>query len=160
MTDAAQEIIIEVNDEQSQLPEDPRLVEAVRGILEEASIGRARISVAVVDDPTIQRLHRDYLQIDEPTDVMSFVLDQTDDLLEGEVIASADTAIASAPQFGLTPGDELLLYVIHGTLHLVGFDDVTPEKRAEIRDQERAHMARFGVALPDPPATEEKGDGS
>ena len=140
MTDVPRELIIEVNDEQSQLPEDPRLVEAVRRILEEASIARARISVAVVDDPTIQQLHRDYLQIDEPTDVMSFVLDRTDDLLEGEVIASADTAIAAAPQFGLAPSDELLLYVIHGTLHLVGFDDVTPEKQVEMRRQERAHL--------------------
>ncbi|MEE8453051.1 MAG: rRNA maturation RNase YbeY [Thermoguttaceae bacterium] len=158
MTDVPRELIIEVNDEQSQLPEDRRLVEAVRTILEEASIPRARISVAVVDDPTIHRLHRDYLQIDEPTDVMSFVLEHTDDLLEGEVIASADTAVASAPQFGMTASDELLLYVIHGTLHLVGFDDVTPEKQAEMRRQERAHLARFDVDLPDLRTAEKEGD--
>jgi len=160
MTDVPEELIIEVNDEQSQLPEDPRFVEAVRGILQEAAIRRARISVAVVDDPTIQQLHRDYLQIDEPTDVMSFVLDRTDDFLEGEVIASADTAVASAPGFGLEPRDELLLYVVHGMLHLVGFDDLTPDKRAEMREQERAHMARFDVELPGQRTTETKGDGS
>ncbi|HYW81547.1 MAG TPA: rRNA maturation RNase YbeY [Thermoguttaceae bacterium] len=157
MTEAPRELIIEVNDEQSQLPEDGRLVEAVRSILEEAAINRARISVAIVDDPTIQQVHRDYLQIDEPTDVMSFVLEQTDDLLEGEVIASADTAIASAPQFGLSAGDELLLYVIHGTLHLVGFDDLTPEKQAEMRRQERAHLARFDVELPDQRTDDKEG---
>ena len=148
MSDVQSEITIEVNDEQSQLPPDPRLPQAVRMILEDASIRRAQISVALVDDPTIRRLHRDYLEIDEPTDVMSFVLERSNDFLEGEVIASVDTAVRAAPRFGSTAGDELLLYVIHGTLHLVGYDDLAPEACAEMRRQERVYLARFGVDGP------------
>ncbi len=148
MTDIQKAITIEVNDEKSQLPSDTRLSQAVRMIGADASIARAQISVAVVDDSTICRLHRDYLEIDEPTDVMSFVLDRSDDSLEGEVVASAERAVAVAPQFGLPASDELLLYVIHGTLHLVGYDDVTPETRAEMRRQERVYLTRFGIDAP------------
>ena len=163
MTDIQKAITIEVNDERSQLTSDTRLSRAVRMIVDDTSIGRAQMSVAVVDDPTIRRLHRDYLKIDEPTDVMSFVLDRSDDSLEGEVVASAERAVAVAPQFGLPASDELLLYVIHGTLHLVGYDDVTPETRAEMRRQERVYLARFGIdarfdmdARNDASATKEK----
>ena len=86
--------------------------------------------MAVVDDPTIRRLHREYLGEDSPTDVMSFVLERADDYLEGEVVVSAETACAAAPEYGWPAADELLLYVIHGTLHLVGYDDTTPRMRS------------------------------
>lgn len=138
-------MIVEIHNEQACLPADPRHRRAVRMILEDASLGRAQVSVAVVDDPTIRRLHREYLGEDSPTDVMSFVLERDDDYLEGEVVASAQTACAAAPEFGWPAADELLLYVIHGALHLVGYDDTSPRLRAEMRKQERAYLARFGL---------------
>ena len=65
--------------------------------------------------------------------MLSFVLEQGDGL-EGEVVVGAETALRAAPQFGWSPHDELLLYVIHGTLHLVGHDDATPGRaRAKCR---------------------------
>ena len=53
------------------------------------------------------------------------MLDDSDGL-EGEVIVGAETALRTAPRYGWPPHDELLLYVVHGTLHLVGHDDRTP----------------------------------
>lgn len=114
-------------------------------ILQDESFSRAEINVAVVDDPTIRQLHRKYLGQDEPTDVLSFVLENSEACLEGEVIVSAETALAAAPRFGWPAPDELLLYVIHGTLHLVGYDDTTPEKQAEMRRKEQSYLARFGL---------------
>ena len=67
--------------------------------------------------------------------------------LEGEVVVSGDTARREAARFGWTPGDELLLYVIHGTLHLVGFRDATPDQQAEMRQQERVCLSHVGVQL-------------
>ena len=66
-------------------------------------------------------------------------------LLEGEIIVSADTAESSARLYGWSVDDELLLYVIHGALHLVGFDDKTPAMAAVMREQEAAHLAPFGL---------------
>ena len=113
---------------------------AVLAIVRDAEISEAQISVAVVDDPTIAELHKKYLGDPDPTDVLSFVLEQSFGVLEGEVIVSAETALASAPRYGCTADDELLRYVIHGTLHLVGYDDTTPPGRAVMRKQEKKYL--------------------
>ena len=139
-------ITVEIFNEQNEVPlDEQRVRRAVEMILEDAAVSHAEISIAVVDDPTIRRLHGKYLDEDEPTDVLSFVLQQSPQRLEGEVIVGAETAEKTAPQFGWPAEDELLLYVIHGTLHLVGYDDTTPEKQAEMRDRERACLARCGL---------------
>ncbi len=139
-------ITIHVTNQQTKLPiDESRLKRAVRRILEEAPIDEAQISLAVVDDPTIRRLNREFLNRDHATDVLSFELERSGRSLEAEVIVSADTARATASRFGWSAADELLLYVIHGTLHLVGCDDQTPEDLARMRDRERAHLARFGL---------------
>jgi probable rRNA maturation factor len=118
----------------------------VRHVLEAEGWQDAEVSLAVVDDPTIHELNRRYLGHDYPTDVLSFLLsDDGARRLEGEVVVSADTAARSAEQFGWTAGDELLLYVIHGTLHLAGYDDQSPDDLARMRDRERTHLAAFGL---------------
>ncbi|MFH1923556.1 MAG: rRNA maturation RNase YbeY [Planctomycetota bacterium] len=139
-------IAIEVTNEQTSLPVDEnRLSSAVRMILDDASIPEAQISLAVLDDPTIHRLNREFLNHDEATDVLSFVLERSERFLEGEIVVSADTARRAASRFGWTPADELLLYVIHGVLHLVGLDDRTPDQRTAMRNREREYLARFGL---------------
>lgn len=140
--------VVAVNNSQERLPIDRRrLIAAVRAILAGEGLARGEVSVAVVDDPTIHRLNRQFLAHDYPTDVLSFVLEEAEEprSLEGEVIVSADTAIQTAAAFGWDPGDELLLYVIHGTLHLTGYDDLEPELQAEMRDRERHYLAKFGL---------------
>lgn len=139
-------ITIHLANQQSTLPiSESRLKRAVRWILEEAHFDEAQISLAVVDDPTIRRLNRQFLGRDHATDVLSFELECSERSLEAEVVVSADTARDSAPRVGWSAADELLLYVIHGALHLVGYDDQTPHDRARMRDRERAHLARFGL---------------
>ena len=123
-----------------------QLLAAVRLILDEEGFREASISLAVLDDPTIHELNRRYLQHDDATDVLSFVLDSGPGRLEGEVLVSADTAAAASTRFGWTAEDELLLYVIHGTLHLVGYDDQTPADRAAMRDRERFYLAHFQLS--------------
>ncbi|MEX2141345.1 MAG: rRNA maturation RNase YbeY [Pirellulales bacterium] len=136
---------IAITNQQTQAVDEDRLRRAVRAILEEEGLRSATVSVAIVDDATIHRLNRVYLQHDIPTDVLSFVLDRTETSLDGEVIVSADTAAAKAARFGWTMADELLLYVIHGTLHLADYDDQEPQALAEMRARERHYLASFGL---------------
>jgi probable rRNA maturation factor len=137
---------IRVTNEQTILPVDAaRLRRAVQTVLEDEPIPKAQISVAVVDDPTIHRLNRQYLNHDRPTDVLSFVLERSAGCLEGEVVVSAETAQEAAPRFGWSPADELLLYVIHGTLHLLGHEDQTAAGRDQMQARERTCLARFGL---------------
>ncbi len=137
---------IDVANQQTTLAVDTDQVrQAVETVLRQASVGRARISVAVVDDPTIHDLNRQFLDHDFPTDVLSFPLEQSHDYLEGEVVVSADAAQAEAAEFGWSGHDELLLYVVHGTLHLVGFDDTTARRRTAMRARQTEILATFGL---------------
>lgn len=139
-------IRIALNNQQANYRVDVRrLKQGVRTVLESAGVASAVISLAVVDDATMHALNRQYLQHDYPTDVLSFVLEDDDDHLEGEIIISADYAAREAEQFGWRAQDEMLLYVIHGTLHLVGYDDLEPGLQAEMRAKEREHLAAFGL---------------
>lgn len=116
---------------------------AVESILREEGYHFANVSLAVVDDPAIHRLNRQYLAHDEPTDVLSFLLERGEGTLAGEVIVSADTAARTAPQFHWTAAEELLLYVIHGALHLAGYDDATPAARRTMRRRERYWLGQL-----------------
>lgn len=139
-------IRVELANQQSRFPIDKkRLRDAVRAVLAEEGHTDAEISLAVVDDPTIHDVNRRFLQHDYPTDVISFRFSEEDEPLAGEVIVSADTAARCAIDYGWSTSDELLLYVIHGTLHIAGYDDHEPDDLAAMRAQERAHLARFGL---------------
>jgi probable rRNA maturation factor len=137
---------IEICDDQNLLPvNEDHLRRAAEAVLVEANFHMGVLSIAVVDDQTIHALNRQFLQHDYPTDVLSFVLEQDDGRIEGEVIVSAETAARSARQYGWSADAELLLYVIHGTLHLVGHDDQDDAAREVMREAERRHLARFDL---------------
>lgn len=116
-----------------------------------AGLATGEISVALVDDPTIAELHQRFLQLPDPTDVLSFVWERTADRVEGEIVASADTARRMALELGWPAEYELLLYVIHGGLHLVGYDDLTPRDRRTMRQAEREVLSTLGLTPPAPP---------
>ena len=139
-------IQIEVTNQQSTTPvEERRLQSAVEMILADADIANAEISIAVVDDSTIHELNRRHLNHDYATDVLSFILEQQENRLEGEIVVSGDTAADTAGQYGWPAEDELLLYVIHGSLHLVGHDDQTPDERRQMRTLERPWLLEMGL---------------
>jgi probable rRNA maturation factor len=136
---------VSISAECSAIPVDEqRLRQAVTSIVDESEFDSAAVSVAVVDDATLHDLNRRFLNHDYPTDVLSFVLENADGHLEGEVIVSADMAAAIALEVGWPNEAELLLYVIHGTLHLVGYEDQSPSQAAKMRTAEARCLARFG----------------
>jgi len=139
---------IEINAaDQSHKPDRARLKKAVRLILQDAGIKTAEISIAIVTDARMQELNRQYLQHDYSTDVLSFLLDDNpqEKSLEGQIIASSDFAAREAINYGWTSDDELFLYIIHGTLHLVGHDDTTPVAKQTMRAAEAAYLRQFGL---------------
>lgn len=140
------EIAVSINQYRHQV--DPqRLIDAARAVLRDSAFSSASISLAVVDDAAIHELNRRHLNHDWPTDVLSFVLEADGEHLEGEVILSADTAASVADELGVPAADEQLLYVIHGMLHLVGYDDRSDDEAVAMRAAEARYLSRFGVAL-------------
>ena len=83
------------------------------------------ITVALVDDARLQALHRDFMGIDEPTDIMTFPADEAEPAVGGggEMAISVDHARTQAAAWGLTPAQEIRYLVVHGLLHLLGWRD-------------------------------------
>jgi probable rRNA maturation factor len=134
------------NEQSVHAVDSQRLLSAAHRILEDSPFKSATISLAVVDDPRIHALNRQFLEHDWPTDVLSFLLDSSDDDLDGEIILSADTAASVADEHGTTAADEQLLYVIHGMLHLLGYGDREPADAAKMRAAEQRYLKQFAVA--------------
>ena len=139
-------IEIELANTQTQHPVDSaRLIEAARGVLQGQGIQQGSLSIAVVEDSVIHDLNRRFLQHDNPTDVLSFLLDASPGRVEGEVVVSADTAAERCGSYGWAVQDELVLYVVHGVLHLVGFDDGTTTQRQAMQERETFYLGQLGL---------------
>ncbi len=125
----------------------PRLAvdRGVRLALSRGGVSRGGVSVAIVDDAEIARVHGQFLNDPTPTDCISFVFESGDGSIDGEIVVSGETAAAAARRFSWTATDELLLYVVHAALHLAGFDDQSPAQRRAMRRQERLVLAELGV---------------
>lgn len=147
------------SDESGRLELDlPRLERVLLEVLRDHGRERGTLSIALVDDATIRRAHREFLGKDTPTDCISFPLDGEDDPFPsgdpadpqpapfGEVLVSLDTACREAEARGLDPRDEAALYAIHGTLHLVGHDDLDPEVEPAMRRAEAEYLERYREA--------------
>jgi probable rRNA maturation factor len=127
-------ISIEIADRQRLMRLDQRLIRrAVRSVLRAEGVVHASIEVAVVDDRAIARLHHQFLGDRSPTDVLTFPLHESGGPLSGVVVVSAQTAKRTAAAHETRPRDELILYVIHGVLHLAGYDDRQPRHAARMR---------------------------
>jgi probable rRNA maturation factor len=79
------------------------------------------IDIAIVSDATIAKVHVDFMNIAGATDVITFD--------HGEIVVSAQTAEKCAQEHGHSSDEELALYIVHGLLHLNGYDDIAPADR-------------------------------
>lgn len=146
---AEQGLGILIANEQTVLAiDEARLTRAVQAVLADSAYPSASISIALVDDATIQGLNAKFLAHDYPTDVLSFVLEDSPELLEGELIVSTETALRAAAEACWTAQDELLLYVIHGALHLIGYRDKVSDEQAAMCAAEGIYLRKMGVTLP------------
>jgi probable rRNA maturation factor len=122
-----------------------RMRRTAKIVLEEEQVHDAEISLAFVDNVTIQQLNKHYLQHDQPTDVLSFPLSEADACrLAGELVIGAEVALSEAEHRGHPVEAELALYVIHGLLHLCGYDDKTPAGASAMRQRELRYLELLG----------------
>lgn len=148
---------IEIVDAQSRIDVDlDRLRKVAVDVLRHEGVTSASISVALIDGATMQALNRRHLDHDYDTDVLSFLLECTEPdtvapalprgagkILDGEILISGDVTARAAAEAGWCAESEVTLYLVHGLLHLVGYDDQIESDRSTMRDRERVHLARW-----------------
>ena len=110
----------------------------VRKILELLGIGERELSLLFVDDEGIRKINRDYLRRDRPTNVIAFSLAEGDfgnvnPGVLGDVVISVETAAREARAAGIAIEDAILYLILHGILHLAGYDHEGPKGSARAR---------------------------
>jgi probable rRNA maturation factor len=110
----------------------------------EGATGIWEITVALVDDARLQSLHRDFMGIDTPTDIMTFPAgDSADEAQGGELAISVDHAMTQGFAWGHSPDEEIAFLVVHGLLHLAGWRDDTDEQRQRMLARQRDLIDRW-----------------
>ena len=95
----------------------------------------ATLEVAFVDDETSDRVHRDFMDIAGPTDVITFH--------HGEIVIGTEVAARQAAEFDEPLPRELLRYLVHGLLHLAGHEDAAPEDRVTMETAQESIVSRL-----------------
>jgi probable rRNA maturation factor len=147
---------------------DPLLRSVIEAALRRHAVVRAEIEVTIVSDARIAELNARFLGHEGPTDVLTFDLAgerQTDastldghradaaegngpshiDRIEGQIVVSLETAMREAAERGHSVTAELALYIVHGVLHLLGFDDHTEAESDRMHDMEDELLTVVGI---------------
>ena len=110
------------------------------------------ISLTLVDAEEIQMLNRDYRNVDKVTDVLSFPqfddlneLPEDEEILLGDVVICRQQAEAQAEEYGHSVEREMVYLFVHSVCHLLGYDHMDDEEKAEMRAKEEAVMERIQV---------------
>lgn len=118
---------------------------------------QTEVDITIVDDEEIHRLNREYRDVDRPTDVLSFALDEggedepelldsPEEHLLGDIIISAETAQRQGEEFGHGLTREVVYLAVHGLLHLLGYDHMTEEDKVIMRAKEEEALREIELS--------------
>lgn len=111
-----------------------------------AKYKNAEVSIILTDDKEIQKINREYRNINKPTNVLSFELG--DDILLGDIYISLNTVRREAAQMGISVEDHCAHMIVHGVLHLIGYDHVTDDEATIMEGKETKILAKMGIKNP------------
>jgi len=140
---------IDVLNEQNDLSIDINsVVDVVKEVLRHENRQCDEVSVNFVTENEICSLHEEYFDDPSPTDCISFPMDEDDEdpseyCMLGDVFVCPKTAIGYAEKNQGDPYEETTLYVVHGMLHLMGYDDILEDDIEKMRNAEHRHMSNL-----------------
>ena len=145
-------ITVQVNQSTTLPVDETILIRAAQQTLLSANVDReSELSIVLEDDVFLQQLNQKYLGIDTPTDVLSFpaghIDPDTNSVYLGDVIISIPRAQSQATAGNHTLADELQLLVVHGVLHLIGFDHVGDEDKKNMQATQDEILKQLGVKV-------------
>lgn len=113
----------------------------LKAVSEEEGRRLGQISVIFCSDPYLLEINRKYLGHDYYTDIITFDYSEGD-TISGDLFISVDTVRSNAEYYSADFKDELDRVIVHGVLHLIGYDDHTDEQTAEMRARENYYLVR------------------
>ena len=138
IADGTGERVVVTNRQRRLKIDTHRLAEIAERALELVRDNQLHLGIVLVDDAAIAKLNAQYHDTPGATDILSFDYGEE----QGELIISVEHAIAQAKRYRTTPARELILYVVHGILHLHRYNDLTPrQRRADARGGATAGVA-------------------
>ena len=134
-----QTLNLEINNQSSELADPEAAAIALFEAISSSGrfpISEGELSIAFVNDARIAQVHADFMEDATPTDVITFPA-QPEMESAGEIIVSVEHARNRATELGEPFSRELSLYLVHGWLHLAGYDDLKESDRAKMREAEQ-----------------------
>lgn len=117
----------------------------IRALVEEALKGKgAELSIAYVDEKEMARLHKTFLDKEGPTDVLAFPYEDRSGKVVGEIAVCVPVAIEKAEELESDVEGELMLYTLHGLLHIMGYKDEREKDAKKMHLKEKEILAKFG----------------
>jgi len=113
----------------------------------ESKYDRSSMSIIIVDDEYLRNLKIKYFDMDILTDVITFNLSDDNKDLDAEIYISWDRINDHAVEYEETINEEVKRVIIHGCLHLVGFNDSTEEEIKEMRNKEQEYLSQFNEEI-------------
>jgi probable rRNA maturation factor len=133
---------ITIRNLQKKIPVNPkRIKRAILNLLSaEGAPLTGEITVCFVTDREIKKLNKRFMRKNSPTDVLSFDLSGENSVIMADIAVSADTAMRNARVYRTTPEKEALIYVVHGVLHALGYNDSTKRDIEIMRRKESEYV--------------------
>ena len=151
------DVIISNYPEELEFPEE--ITENVRAAVEMVGqlygVENGEVSVTLTNNAYIHTLNKAYRGIDRPTDVLSFALNESEEPemvdgpevnMLGDLIISVERAEDQAADYGHSLRREVAFLTVHGMLHLLGYDHMEEDERAEMEEEQRFVMEKLGIS--------------
>ena len=122
--------------------DDDWLNSICKNIMIDKNQNTATISIILTTDKKLLQLKNQYFQEDVLTDVITFNLEEDGDSIDGEIYISLNRVLENAKEFKQDTGRELKRVIIHGCLHLLGYDDQTPEGKKTMTRMEDQYLSQ------------------
>lgn len=150
MENQTNQVQLQIAPSWNQRVEPARIRRAVRAVIEAEGVrDDAEVSIVIVDDDEMTRMHEAYRDEQGTTDVLSFPFEAPAVAAEsaylGDIVICYPQAERQAEEEGHTPDDELDLLTVHGMLHLLGYDDETDDARSEMWVRQAEILGRLGL---------------
>ena len=150
------EVIISNHPEELEFPQEyiDNVVRAAKKVGELYGVENGEVSITLTNNEYIHQLNKKYRGIDRPTDVLSFALNESDEPaiadaavnILGDLVISVERAEEQASDFGHSVRREMAFLTVHGMLHLLGYDHMEEDERAEMENEQRYVMEKLGIS--------------